>query len=175
MCDALQNEDIKCYSSLENAVQELKGGIDVVSLFHVLEHLENPIDYLSGLKDLLSEGGRMIIEVPNAADALLSLYESEVFADFTYWESHLYLYNNTTFAELMKQVGLKIQFLGQIQRYPLSNTLYWLAKRKPGGHKVWAMLSSERLDAEYESMLARLGIADTIIAVVENANANEQY
>ena len=44
--------------------------------------------------------------------------------------------------------------------------MYWLAKGKPGGHKEWAMLSNERLDAEYESTLSRLGIADTIVSVV---------
>ena len=167
MCDVLEKEGIKCYASVSQALKDLKGKMNVVSLFHVLEHLENPIDYLQELKSLLSEGGKIIIEVPNADDALLSLYESDEFANFTYWESHLYLYNNTTFSELMKQAGLKIQFLGQIQRYPLSNTFYWLAKGKPGGHKEWAMLSNEKLDAEYESQLAKLGIADTIMAVVK--------
>lgn len=166
MRNALEKEGIRCYASIKHALKDLNGKTDVISLFHVLEHLENPIDYLQELKDLLSDRGTIIIEVPNADDALLSLYESESFADFTYWESHLYLYNNATFTKLMKCAGLKIQFLGQIQRYPLSNTLYWLAKGRPGGHKEWAMLSNERLDCEYESALARLGIADTIIGIV---------
>lgn len=98
------------------------------------------------------------------------MYKCEKFAEFTYWESHLYLYNSTTFSMLMEKAGLKIRFLGQIQRYPLSNTMYWLAKGNPGGHKEWAMLSNERLDAEYESALVRLGIADTIISVVEKGD-----
>lgn len=166
MCDALNNEGIKCYASLKQALKEQKGLIDVVSLYHVLEHLENPLEYLKDIREMLSDDGRIIIEVPNADDALLSLYESDKFADFTYWESHLYLYDNRTFSSLIKKAGLKIQFLNQIQRYPLSNTMYWLAKGKPGGHKEWAMLSNERLDAEYESTLSRLGIADTIVSVV---------
>lgn len=166
MYKALNSEGIKCFHSLEHAKKELKEMMDVISLFHVLEHLEDPITYLRGLEELLTDDGVMVIEVPNADDALLSLYECEKFADFTYWESHLYLYNNTTFRMLMDKANLRIRFLGQIQRYPLSNTMYWLAKGKPGGHKEWAMLSNERLDSEYESALARLGIADTIIAVV---------
>ena len=167
MVTALNQDGIKCYSSIEEASEGLQGKIDVVSLFHVMEHLEDPFYYLEKLGMLLSDEGIMIIEIPNADDALLSLYNNDDFADFTYWESHLYLYNNNTFTSLMNKAGLKIRFLGQIQRYPLSNALYWLSKGKPGGHKEWSMLSNERLDVEYENTLAKLGIADTIIAVVE--------
>lgn len=167
MVTALRKDGINCYASIEQAYQELQGKIDVISLFHVLEHLEDPLYFLKQLETMLSDEGIMIIEIPNADDALLSLYNNDNFADFTYWESHLYLYNNSTFKRLMKKAKLKIRFLGQIQRYPLSNALYWLAKGKPGGHKEWSMLSNDRLDIEYENTLAKLGIADTIIAVVE--------
>lgn len=167
MCNAINEEGIKCYPSVEKALVNHKGRIDVISLFHVLEHLENPVEYLHKLSELLADDGVMIIEVPNSDDALLSIYDCDAFADFTYWESHLYLYNNVTFTQLIKKASLKIRFLGQIQRYPLSNTMYWLSRGKPGGHKDWAMLSNEKLDKEYESALARLGIADTIMAVVE--------
>lgn len=169
MCNALNEEGIRCFESIEKALSEKKGEIDVISLFHVLEHLEDPTKYLEDLKALLSADGIIIIEVPNADDALLSLYGCNAFADFTYWESHLYLYNNKTLSSLIERTGLKVRFLGQIQRYPLSNTLYWLAKGKPGGHKEWSVLSNERLDREYESALAALGIADTVIAVIEKA------
>ena len=136
-------------------------------MFHVLEHLKDPIEYLINLKSLLAENGVIVIEVPNANDALLSLYGCEKFSDFTYWESHLFLFDNTTLTTLVKRAGLKIRFLEQIQRYPLSNTMYWLSKGKPGGHREWAMLSNSTLDREYENTLARLGIADTIVAIVE--------
>ncbi len=167
MCNDLNEEGIKCYPSIEQALVNHKGMIDVVSLFHVLEHLESPIEYLNKLSELLVDDGVMIIEFPNADDALLSLYDCDSFADFTYWESHLYLYNNNTFSELINKAGLRIRFLNQVQRYPLSNTLYWLSQGKPGGHKKWSALSNERLDREYENALAKLGVADTIIAVVE--------
>jgi SAM-dependent methyltransferase len=43
---------------------------DVISLFHVLEHVKNPKSLLHELRPLLSEDGICYIEVPNA-DALL--------------------------------------------------------------------------------------------------------
>jgi len=167
MCKTLEQEGIRCFQSLDLAEKELTGKVDVVTMFHVLEHLADPVKMLKRLKMLLKPGGVMVIEIPNAEDALLSLYKSKPFADFTYWEDHLYLYNNFTFSSLMKMANLKIRFLGQIQRYSLSNTMYWLSKSKPGGHKVWTMLSDEKLDEEYGKKLSELGIADTIIAIVE--------
>ena len=167
MYKELNKEGIRCFQTLEEAYSEIKGKIDVVTLFHVLEHLKDPIKILKGLKEVLSENGKIVIEVPNANDALLAVYENKCFSDFTYWESHLYLYDNITLKMLMDKAGLKVKFLTQIQRYPLSNTLYWLAKGKPGGHKIWSMLSNEILDREYENQLVKLGIADTLMAVVE--------
>ena len=34
---------------------------------------------------MLSKDGRIIIEVPNVNDALITLYRSEAFQNFTYW------------------------------------------------------------------------------------------
>ncbi len=52
----------------------------------------------------------------------------------------------------------------QVQRYPLSNHLHWLAHGKPGGHKTWGFLDSAELDAAYAATLARVGACDTLIA-----------
>jgi hypothetical protein len=56
--------------------------------------------------------------------------------------------------KLIKQLGLKLNWLRHIQRYPLSNHLYWLAKGMPGGQKKWIFLNNNRLNIEYENQLA---------------------
>ena len=38
---------------------------DLITMFHVLEHLEHPIRDLSHLGNLLKPGGYFVIEVPN--------------------------------------------------------------------------------------------------------------
>lgn len=138
---------------------------DLITSFHVIEHLENPEEILIELKKLLLEKGRMIIEVPNANDALLTIYENEGFSKFTYWSCHLYLYTQYTLTKLAKKAGLKVDFIKHIQRYPLSNHLYWLSKNKPGGHDKWGnFIDSDDLSKAYESQLAKLNATDTIIA-----------
>jgi len=39
----------------------------LITMFHVLEHLYDPTAYLSAAHDLLSPGGRLVLQVPNAA------------------------------------------------------------------------------------------------------------
>ena len=40
-------------------------------MFHVLEHIEKPIDFLKNLKQLLNENGKIYIEVPNVDDVMI--------------------------------------------------------------------------------------------------------
>ena len=163
--DYLVNEGTTCYENIDTIPSEEK--YDIITMFHVLEHLPDPIEILNKLKNHLEKDGKIIIEVPNADDALLSLYKSKEFSDFTYWVCHLYLYSNKTILDLFEKCNLTVSFMQQIQRYPLSNHLYWLTSKGPGGHKKWAALNDEQLDDLYGRKLASLGIADTIIAVVE--------
>jgi 2-polyprenyl-3-methyl-5-hydroxy-6-metoxy-1,4-benzoquinol methylase len=137
---------------------------DLITAFHVVEHLEDPAGMLRQLASRLREGGKIIIELPSSTDALLTLYENVLFSEFTYWSCHLFLFNAANLPLLVHKAGLKLEYLKQIQRYPLSNHLHWLAKGKPGGHQVWSFLDSEELSRIYETTLASLGITDTLIA-----------
>jgi 2-polyprenyl-3-methyl-5-hydroxy-6-metoxy-1,4-benzoquinol methylase len=154
--------------SVYNNVELVKGDFDVITLFHVLEHIPDPINLLKRLSKKLKKDGCIIIEVPNANDALLSLYESEPFSFFTYWSPHLYLFSNATLKVISERAGLEENYIKQIQRYPLSNHLYWLAKGKPGGHEKWNFLDSPELNAAYEKQLSAVGCCDTIFASFSN-------
>jgi len=136
---------------------------DVITAFHVVEHLKDPAQTLSDLSNLLNEGGEIIVEVPSPSDALLTLYNSVPFQNFTYWSQHLFLFNTDTFKKLSRKASLVTNFVKNIQRHPLSNHLYWLSQGKPGGHKKWNFLDSDELTSAYEASLAALGLTDTII------------
>jgi SAM-dependent methyltransferase len=43
------------------------GVFSAVTMFHVLEHLYDPVAYLDAAYDLLEEDGRLIVQVPNAS------------------------------------------------------------------------------------------------------------
>ena len=137
---------------------------DLITLFHVLEHVPDPKSLLKDLRSRLNEGGQIIIEVPNIEDALLTLYDSGPFSHFYYWSPHLYYYSSKTLEKLAIQSNLKINYIEQFQRYPLSNHLYWLAFEKSGGHEVFNMFNDKELNRLYIKKIAELGKCDTIIA-----------
>jgi SAM-dependent methyltransferase len=144
-------------------IADFNYNVDYIFLFHVLEHIKEPIPLLRKLKQKLKPNGRLIIEVPNADDALLTLYKNKAFSYFTYWSPHLYLYNAATLTMLAKKTGLIVESIQQEQRYPLSNHLYWLAEGKPGGHIRWNFLNNLALEQAYKHTLAVLGKCDTIV------------
>jgi len=162
----LQSHFIKNDLNVVQHIQDLPFDLKfhLITAFHVIEHLEDPADVLRQLATKLEGEGRIIIEIPSSADALLTLYNNIPFSEFTYWSCHLFLFNSSNLKLLAKKSGLKLNFIEHIQRYPLSNHLYWLATGKPGGHQSWSFLDSGKLSSAYEARLASLGMTDTIIA-----------
>ena len=48
------------------AIEKIKSEFDTIVMMNVLEHVKNPVSFLSNARRLLAEGGRIIIMVPNA-------------------------------------------------------------------------------------------------------------
>ncbi|MDA7485764.1 class I SAM-dependent methyltransferase [Candidatus Pelagibacter ubique] len=166
MQESFIKRNLNVYTNYEQALQSSKKW-NILTAFHVVEHLSDPIKILSKLSKLLTDDGEMFVEIPNSEDALLTLYENKAFQNFTYWSQHLYLFNNHNLQELAKKAKLKVKWIKYVQRYPLSNHLYWLSKGKPAGHKVWNFLDNISLNKKYEIQLAELGITDTIIVCLK--------
>jgi SAM-dependent methyltransferase len=142
-------------------------GYDLITAFHVVEHLPDPRSTLSALARKLKPGGRIVVEVPSASDVLLTLYDCDAFKRFTYWSQHLFLFTASTLETLARQAGLGVVATQFYQRYPISNHLYWLSKGRAGGHQRWGFLDTPALEIAYASTLAAIGKTDTIIAHLE--------
>ena len=129
-----QNLDIR------HNLDEFSQKFDKITMFHVLEHLENPKEILTQLKEKLNTNGELIIEVPNSNDALLTLYNNSAFKNFTYWSCHLFAYNQKNIKLLLNQTGLKITKIKHIQRFPYTNHLGWIKDNKGGGQNRYKTL-----------------------------------
>jgi len=162
--EQLQRESIPSFDSMSTLIAS---GIkfDVVSLFHVIEHLYEPRSTLESLIPALSENAIVIIETPNSNDALINKYDNENFQNFTYWSHHPIVYSSKALENLLELLGFEILRSTGVQRYGLANHLYWLAKGKPGGHEKWGDMFHETVDSDYASDLIRLGISDTLLVV----------
>jgi 2-polyprenyl-3-methyl-5-hydroxy-6-metoxy-1,4-benzoquinol methylase len=163
--DELNSEGVPCTNNLDTIKD---GSLDVILLFHVLEHLPNPLETLSDLMQKVESGGHILIEVPHANDLLLSAVDCENFKQFTLWSQHLVLHTRESLRKTLKAVGLEDIQIEGVQRYPLSNHLNWLANGKPGGHKSsLSSLDSDALIDAYQNSLARIDATDTLVAIAK--------
>ena len=123
-----EHQNYSMFNSIDAIPSDLK--FDVVSLFHVFEHLSKPLEYLKKIRNSLKDSGKIIIEVPHANDVLISLFELEEFKKFTFWSEHLILHTRNSITIYLKEAGFKNIIVSGFQRYPLANHLYWLSKKK---------------------------------------------
>ena len=137
---------------------------DKIFMFHVLEHIKDAVDYLSRLKDVLSDDGTLFIEVPNNTDILLTDYDIQEFRDFYYQSAHLWNFNEKSLGYVLEKAGYEADIL-HIQRYDLSNHIVWLKDKKPGGLGRFNNIFTETLKEEYVRMLEKNKNTDTIYAI----------
>ena len=152
----------KCNLNVISDIELLPEKVDFVTMFHVLEHLKNPVEELKKLKPYLKENAKVIIEVPNSKDALISLYNCKSFKDFVFWSCHLFVYNEKSLRQIVQKAGYKINTVKYIQRYNFLNHLYWIFQNKPGGHKIWGKFYFAPLNILYCLFLKVFKITDTL-------------
>jgi len=161
--ELLNNLDFKVFAGID----DLETDYDVISMFHVFEHIVSPLDFLIKSASKLKTGGKIIIEVPHANDALLKSYQSEKFKEFTLWSEHIILHTKNSLTVYLEKAGFKNIHVQGFQRFPLSNHLYWLSKGLPNGQNILTDFKVPELTKAYEKTLDLLGETDTIIAVAE--------
>jgi len=126
---ARQNSQCTIYADI-TSIQGQK--FDVITLWHVLEHLPDLDKTITSLKKLLEPKGIIIVAVPN-----YTAYEEKVFLE--YWAAydvprHLYHFNKMAMDKLTTKHGLKIE-----KEYPMWLDSYYISllsnKHKYGRNK----------------------------------------
>jgi 2-polyprenyl-3-methyl-5-hydroxy-6-metoxy-1,4-benzoquinol methylase len=152
---------------VKNSLDEVPdNSYDLIFMFHVLEHIDDPINFLKEIKNKLKHNGRLIIEVPNVDDILVSVYKIKGHLDF-YWEiAHNYYFSKTTLGNVITSAGYKYEIF-PLQRYDLSNHMNWMLTGKPGGQGRFDNIFTQSLLDEYEKTLKNKFLCDTIYAIAE--------
>ena len=147
-------------------ITELDGNYDVILMFHVLEHLPNPVEIIKTCVDRLTPGGLLYIEVPNVNDALLTLFDVEKYREFHFFLDHLHYFSRRSLSETITRAGAEVLTIAGHNRFGLANHLYWLRHGKPGGHKIWNFLENSAVFEEYTKGLAAADLSDSLVAQI---------
>ena len=150
-------------------------------MFQVLEHLENPLEFLKQIKKYLKSSGIIYIEVPNLRDALIHAYNLPHHYKFYFHKTHLWYFTKQSLMKMMGKAGFK----GRIfftQDYNILNHMHWLDCDSPQTDCIKglsvpllpfrntmelakkARLSKfmRKIDLEYKKILTKLEIASNI-------------
>lgn len=159
---------------------------DLITMIFVLEHIGDPIPFLTNLKKLLKPDGKLIIVVPNILDPLVNFYDIEQFKKFYFCIEHLFYYSPETLKQVLQKAGFKSNPIN-LQEYPISNHLNWIYTRGPR-ETLAARLNSPQVDLlnpqledafddfwtktnkHYKEMLENNGYGDRIFCMAEIEN-----
>ena len=137
---------------------------DVVTLFHVLEHLPEQVATLRRIGAAMALGGRLVVEVPHARDFLIQSVDLPEFRAFTFWSEHLVLHTRRSLEAVLQAAGFTEIVVEGFQRYGYTNHLHWFLEHKPGGHEVFKAFEDPEMEAAYATFLKRHDATDTLIA-----------
>lgn len=122
---------------IEVAVGELpdlalpSASFDVVTIFHVVEHLEDPFRYLVEVRRLLAPGGLLVIELPDhSGPGFRLLGVRHLCVDHP---NHLHFFTEGSLRKLLARSGFRIEARGRFSlEYSPFTTLQNLLNLLPG-------------------------------------------
>jgi len=146
--------------------QTLERKFDAISLFHVIEHIAQPVEFLRRVSQMLKKSGKMVIEVPSLDDALLATCPP--YRAFYWQRAHLAYYNAQTLRKVLKRAGLKVKKSLYVQRYSLQNLMQWMIKGEPQLQQpTFAAKSYGWLETFYKNQLSKQKQTDTLIIITQ--------
>ena len=165
--DYVRSRKIPCFDDLDalRADRRFREGFDTVMHFFVLEHVAEPASFLQAQLELLKPGGRVVFEIPNAADALFSLYDIPAFGLFYWSVAHHWYFTEPSLRYLLDRIGAPYEMLRD-QRYDLSNHMVWARDGKPGGMGRYTGALGAEIEEAYKRALIRSGHCDTLVGIV---------
>lgn len=89
-------------------IQSVKDEYDIIALFHVLEHLQDPAAALIQVWEMLKDKGILFLDIPDICELPVTLIE--YFELYT--NQHLYGFSAITIRELLVQCDFSIDYIG---------------------------------------------------------------
>lgn len=147
------DSNLSVYESLENLLDEC---FDVITLWHVLEHVHQPDKFLKQIVDKLNKKGVLFIAVPN-----FKSYDAKYYKE--YWAAfdvprHLYHFSKESIQLLARHHGLTVT-----KTYPLKFDSYYVSmlseKYKKGKnsfdwiYRGWKSNQEAKKNGEWSSLV----------------------
>lgn len=160
---------LECDSGGVASLAEISERFDVIRLFHVLEHLDEPLESLRTIARALSPGGVMIIEVPNADGIMARLCHEDWFPLEV--PRHLWAFGPRNLSLLLDQAGLVVR---QLHHTSYAHNIYrglrYLtdSRAKLDLSRTLSPKSMLSLCVSIGELIDQAKLGDCLVAVAEN-------
>lgn len=108
---------------------DMKSKYDMVTMFHLLEHISQPVLLLKKVKEMIKMGGYLVVEVPNVHNKMMKA--SSAFNDFFYIRDHVAYYTSELLENLLTSIGFDTILIRGNQVYGLTNHMNWIINGVP--------------------------------------------
>ncbi len=127
---AREQKGLQVWTGTIEEVPSSAGPFDLITFWHVLEHVHRLQRTLAIVYDLLSERGRLALAVPNPQSLDARLYD----ADWVAWDAprHLYHFEPAVMLELLERAGFRAERAGAVAFDAFYHTLLSEPKSLPG-------------------------------------------
>lgn len=103
----LKNVELGTFKMLEKYPDKF---FDVIRLYHVIEHVDDPYSCLDLIRKKLKKEGELVMGTPNAESIVSSLFRK-------YWYNldaprHLFLFSPSTLSSLVQKTGFSLRSIG---------------------------------------------------------------
>lgn len=158
----MDRKGFRTYPYAEEAINDYKSEVDVITSFDVIEHVEDPEIFLKNAFELLSNDGQAIIGTPTDAPVMRELLGNVYEQKLLFSTQHLWVFSQSNLRMLAERVGFSDIQIKYYQRYGISNMLGWIKNQKPCGHVRYDFVG-EVMDNVYKSDCEQRGLADYIV------------
>lgn len=130
--DIMQRKGYIVYPYTQNALVDYANQVEVVTSFDVIEHVDDPKEFIQYVYELLRPEGVAIIGTPTDAPIMRKLLGDLYERKLLFSTQHLWIFDEKNLRMMaQKQKFDKVEFK-YFQRYGIGNMLGWLRDKKPG-------------------------------------------
>lgn len=149
---------------VSTAIENIDQKFDVITLWHVLEHIPNLKEMILHLKNHLTENGTLVIAVPNH-ESFDATYYKEHWAAYDV-PRHLWHFSADSMHQLFSQFGMKIE---SVEPMKLDAFYVSLLSEKYKGNKL-GFLNAIRVGLESNWKAKKSGQYSSLIYIIKTNN-----
>lgn len=164
---SLRERGHEVFTSTDEAQKGGWGGeVDLALSFHVIEHVNDPVAFLQGVRALVRPGGLAFVLTPNWDDILVRLDPARMHS-FFYRQVHNYYFTSQALRGVSEMAGWTVVGEKFYHEFGLANALLWLRDGCPAGHAVLPEIGPE-IDEHWKRYLTATGQTNNVGIVLRN-------